>query len=191
MDCDWDFQLKNPGLANSELTNGVARTGPTGPALRHRHGRGGHEKALCGGDQLLQRDGSRPHAHAGTGRAGEIRHPGGGRHPPRNRHHRHLRRACARATAVCATLLPSRDLIADSIEMVVQAHHFDARCSSPAATRSYPACSWPPPGWTSLPSWSPAAPCCPATWAATLCFAPVSCGNSPAGWSRGAVPWKR
>ena len=27
MDCDWDFQLKNPGLASSELTNGVARTG--------------------------------------------------------------------------------------------------------------------------------------------------------------------
>ena len=27
MDCDWDFQLKNPGLASSELTNGLARTG--------------------------------------------------------------------------------------------------------------------------------------------------------------------
>lgn len=40
MDCDWDFQLKNPGLASSELTNGVARTanGPysTPPAWTRR-----------------------------------------------------------------------------------------------------------------------------------------------------------
>ncbi len=37
--------------------------------------------------------------------------------------------------------LPSRDLIADSVEYMVQAHCADAWCASPTATRSRPACS--------------------------------------------------
>ena len=187
MDCDWDFQLKNPGLANSELTNGVARTG---------------QRALLYATGMDEEDMKKPFVAVINSFSEMV--PG----------HMHMRELAEQVKygilegggipretgtiAICDGLcqghcgmrypLPSRDLIADSIEMVVQAHHFDAMV---AATRSYPACSWPPPGWTSPPWWSPAAPCCPATWAATLCFAPVSCGNSPAGWSRGAVPWKR
>ncbi len=36
--------------------------------------------------------------------------------------------------------LPSRDLIADSVEYMVEAHKADAWCVSPTATRSLPAC---------------------------------------------------
>lgn len=138
MDCDWDFQLKNPGLASSELTNGVARTG---------------QRALLYATGMDEEDMKKPfvavinsfsemvpgHMHMRE-LAEQVKYGilGGGRHPPRNRHHRHLRRACARATAVCATLLPSRDLIADSIEMVVQAHHFDAMVLIPGCDKIIP-----------------------------------------------------
>ncbi len=39
--------------------------------------------------------------------------------------------------------LPSRDLIADSVEYMVNAHRADAWCASPTATRSLRACCWP------------------------------------------------
>ena len=186
MDCDWDFQLKNPGLASSELTNGVARTG---------------QRALLYATGMDEEDMKKPFVAVINSFSEMV--PG----------HMHMRELAEQVKygilegggipretgtiAICDGLcqghcgmrypLPSRDLIADSIEMVVQAHHFDAMVLIPGCDKIIPGMLMA----AALPSWSPAAPCCPATWAATLCFAPVSCGNSPAGWSRGAVPWKR
>jgi dihydroxy-acid dehydratase len=40
--------------------------------------------------------------------------------------------------------LPSRDIIADSVEYMVNAHTPTRWCASPTATRSPPACSWLP-----------------------------------------------
>ena len=157
MDCDWDFQLKNPGLASSELTNGVARTG---------------QRALLYATGMDEEDMKKPFVAVINSFSEMV--PG----------HMHMREL---AEQVKYGILEGGGIPRETGTIAI----CDGLCQGPAATRSYPACSWPPPGWTSLPSWSPAAPCCPATWAATLCFAPVSCGNSPAGWSRGAVPWKR
>ena len=64
--------------------------------------------------------------------------------------------------------LPSRDLIADSVEYMVERARAPTRCcASPTATRSRPACSWPPCGSTSRPSSSPAARWKPGTSAGT------------------------
>lgn len=92
MDCDWDFQLKNPGLASSELTNGVARTG---------------QRALLYATGMDEEDMKKPfvavinsfsemvpgHMHMRE-LAEQVKYGilEGGGIPPRNRHHRHLRR---------------------------------------------------------------------------------------------------
>ncbi len=39
--------------------------------------------------------------------------------------------------------LASRELIADSVEIMATAHPFDGMVLVPIATRSFPACSWP------------------------------------------------
>ena len=183
MDCDWDFQLKNPGLANSELTNGVARTG---------------QRALLYATGMDEEDMKKPFV-AVINSFSEMRElaeqvkygilEGGG--IPRE----------TGTIAICDGLcqghcgmrypLPSRDLIADSIEMVVQAHHFDAMVLIPGCDKIIPGMLMAAARLDIPAIVVTGGPCCPATWAATLCFAPVSCGNSPAGWSRGAVPWKR
>ena len=46
--------------------------------------------------------------------------------------------ACARGHCGMRYPLPSRDLIADSIEMVVQAHHFDAMVLIPGCDKIIP-----------------------------------------------------
>ena len=125
MDCDWDFQLKNPGLASSELTNGVARTG---------------QRALLYATGMDEEDMKKPFVAVINSFSEMV--PG----------HMHMRELAEQVKygilegggipretgtiAICDGLcqghcgmrypLPSRDLIADSIEMVVQAHHFDA-----------------------------------------------------------------
>ena len=170
MDCDWDFQLKNPGLASSELTNGVARTG---------------QRALLYATGMDEEDMKKPfvavinsfsemvpgHMHMRE-LAEQVKYGilEGGRHPPPKPAPSPSATACARATAVCATLCPAGISSPTPSKWWCRPTTLTPWCSSPAATRSYPACSWPPPGWTSLPSWSPAAPCCPATWAGNPLF---------------------
>lgn len=131
MDCDWDFQLKNPGLASSELTNGVARTG---------------QRALLYATGMDEEDMKKPFVAVINSFSEMV--PG----------HMHMRELAEQVKygilegggipretgtiAICDGLcqghcgmrypLPSRDLIADSIEMVVQAHHFDAMVLIPA-----------------------------------------------------------
>jgi len=60
-----------------------------------------------------------------------------------------------------ARSLPSREVIADSVELAVSAHAFDAVVLIPTATRSSRGCSWPRRASTCPPSSSPAGPCSP------------------------------
>jgi dihydroxy-acid dehydratase len=59
--------------------------------------------------------------------------------------------------------LASRELIADSVEIMAMAHPFDALVMVPTATRWFPECSWPFCGSTFPPSWSAAGPCWPGS----------------------------
>ena len=137
MDCDWDFQLKNPGLASSELTNGVARTG---------------QRALLYATGMDEEDMKKPFVAVINSFSEMV--PG----------HMHMRELAEQVKygilegggipretgtiAICDGLcqghcgmrypLPSRDLIADSIEMVVQAHHFDAMVLIPGCDKIIP-----------------------------------------------------
>mgnify|MGYP000319045194 CR=1 FL=1 len=137
MDCDWDFQLKNPGLASSELTNGLARTG---------------QRALLYATGMDEEDMKKPFVAVINSFSEMV--PG----------HMHMRELAEQVKygilegggipretgtiAICDGLcqghcgmrypLPSRDLIADSIEMVVQAHHFDAMVLIPGCDKIIP-----------------------------------------------------
>lgn len=137
MDCDWDFQLKNPGLASSELTNGLARTG---------------QRALLYATGMDEEDMKKPFVAVINSFSEMV--PG----------HMHMRELAEQVKygilegggipretgtiAICDGLcqghcgmrypLPSWDLIADSIEMVVQAHHFDAMVLIPGCDKIIP-----------------------------------------------------
>ena len=137
MDCDWDFQLMNPGLASSELTNGVARTG---------------QRALLYATGMDEEDMKKPFVAVINSFSEMV--PG----------HMHMRELAEQVKygildgggipretgtiAICHGLrqghcgmrypLPSRDLIAASIEMVVPAHHFDALALLPGCDKLIP-----------------------------------------------------
>jgi Dihydroxyacid dehydratase/phosphogluconate dehydratase len=60
--------------------------------------------------------------------------------------------------------LVSREIIADSVETVVQAERLDGTVLLAGCDKSLPACSWPPRGSTSPPSSSTPGRSCPAAW---------------------------
>jgi hypothetical protein len=55
-------------------------------------------------------------------------------------------------------ILPTRDLIANDIEMMIGAHRLDGVVLLAPATRSSQACSWPRRAWTFQRSWFPGGP---------------------------------
>lgn len=137
MDCDKEFQLKDPALNSSELTNGLARTG---------------QRALLYATGMDEADMRKPFVAVINSFSEMV--PG----------HMHMRELAEQikygilegggipretgTIAICDGLcqghcgmrypLPSRDLIADSIEMVVEAHHFDAMVLIPGCDKIVP-----------------------------------------------------
>ena len=57
--------------------------------------------------------------------------------------------------------LPSRELIADTIEVMVQAHCFDGMVLIPTCDKIVPGHLMAAGSWTFLQQWLPGAPCCP------------------------------
>lgn len=131
------FEYKNPSLRSSELTNGIMRTG---------------QRALLYAAGMDREDMKKPFVAVINSFSEMV--PG----------HMHLRELAEKVKegiweaggvpretgtiAICDGLcqghcgmrypLPSRDLIADSIEMVVEAHHFDAMVLIPSCDKIIP-----------------------------------------------------
>lgn len=137
MDYDKAFEYKDPSLKSSELTNGIARTG---------------QRALLYATGMDSEDIKKPFVAVINSFSEMV--PG----------HMHMREIAEQVKygileaggipretgtiAICDGLcqghcgmrypLPSRDLIADSIEMVVEAHHFDAMVLIPGCDKIIP-----------------------------------------------------
>ncbi len=86
--------------------------------------------------------------------------------------------------------LPSRDLIADSIEMVVQAHHFDAMVLIPGCDKIIPGMLMAAARLDIPAIVVTGGPMLPGNVGGNPLFCSSELREFPAGWSR-AVPWKR
>ena len=137
MEFDKNFELKDPSLRSSMITNGLGKSG---------------QRALLYATGMDDEDMKKPFVAVISSFSEMV--PG----------HTHLRELCeqvklgiaeaggvprqSETIAICDGLcqghegmrypLPSRDLIADSIEMVVEAHHFDAMVLIPGCDKITP-----------------------------------------------------
>ncbi|HIU78619.1 MAG TPA: dihydroxy-acid dehydratase [Candidatus Avilachnospira avicola] len=137
MELDKNFELKDPSLRSSMITNGLGKSG---------------QRALLYATGIDDEDMKKPFVAVISSFSEMV--PG----------HTHLRELCeqvklgiaeaggvprqSETIAICDGLcqghegmrypLPSRDLIADSIEMVVEAHHFDAMVLIPGCDKITP-----------------------------------------------------
>ena len=123
MDCDWDFQLKNPGLASSELTTGMDEEDMKKPFVAvinsfsemvpgHMHMRELAEQVKYG---ILEGGGIPRETGTIAICDGLCQGHCGMRYP-----------------------LPSRDLIADSTEARAMAHQFDGLVMIPNCDKNVP-----------------------------------------------------
>lgn len=81
--------------------------------------------------------------------------------------------------------LASRDLIADSVEMVVEAHHFDAMVLLPGCDKIIPGMLMAAARLDIPAVIVPGGPMLPGNVGATRCSVPQSCGSIRAGWRWG------